>query len=847
MDRLTKFLLPAFVVLAVVGIGWLLHHELQQYDYAAVMASLREVPARQIGLALAFTVISYGLLTIYDVIALRQIGRSPGLRRTAFASFTAYVLSYNIGLSVISGTAVRFRLYSAWGFTSQEIGRIVAFTSLTFWAGLFAATGSLLAVGRTETLPGPQFLTSHLRLVGVALLLLVGAYIVLCGKRERPFTLKKWTMQLPGWPAAVGQIALGSVDVIVAGLVGWVVMPAGWPLESYLTVYLVGMTLGIVSHVPGGLGVLETILLYGRPEGVSGPAVLGAILVFRVVYYLVPLGVALALLAAHEAGRHEQRVQTAALFAGRWSSRIAPHLFAAMTFLAGVILLVSGATPAVSHRLAWLSTLMPLPVLELSHLLGSIVGVLLLFVARGLQRRLDGAYFLTIGLLGAGAIFSLIKGADWEEAFALIAMLGLMLPCRRYFHRRASLLDARLTPGWTSAIALVLIATVWLGFFAYRHVEYASDLWWHFAVRGDAPRFLRASVAVLTIAAIIGLRHLLRLAHVQAPLPDAPALERAQSLVVTSSNSNANLALVGDKALLFDEMGSSFIMYNIAGRSWVALGDPIGPRDNWEDLVWSFRELSEHHGGWTVFYQVSADALPLYLDLGLTLTKLGEEARVPLGEFSLERSEAKGLRQTLRRVEGEGGVFEWIAATDVARVLPELRSVSDAWLAHRTAKEKGFSLGFFDNAYLLRNPVVVVRQAGQIVAFANVWRAAKGGELSIDLMRYRESAPQRTMEYLLTQLMLWGKQEGYAWFNLGMAPLSGMEERSLGPWQQRVGALVYRHGERFYHFQGLRAFKEKFQPVWSPRYLASPGGLALPVILANVTTLVARGTSGLSP
>ncbi len=100
------------------------------------------------------------------------------------------------------------------------------------------------------------------------------------------------------------------------------------------------------------------------------------------------------------------------------------------------------------------------------------------------------------------------------------------------------------------------------------------------------------------------------------------------------------------------------------------------------------------------------------------------------------------------------------------------------------------------------------------------------------------------MEFLFIELMLWGKEEGYRWFNLGMAPLAGLENRPQAPLWNRLGALLYRHGEHFYNFQGLRDYKEKFDPVWVPRYLASPGGLALPRVLANLATLISGGVKG---
>jgi phosphatidylglycerol lysyltransferase len=100
------------------------------------------------------------------------------------------------------------------------------------------------------------------------------------------------------------------------------------------------------------------------------------------------------------------------------------------------------------------------------------------------------------------------------------------------------------------------------------------------------------------------------------------------------------------------------------------------------------------------------------------------------------------------------------------------------------------------------------------------------------------------MDALFLELMLWGREQGYRWFNLGMAPLSGLEERTLAPPWNRAGAWIFRHGEHFYNFQGLRRYKEKFDPVWEPRYLACPGGLALPRVLADIAALIAGGLRG---
>jgi phosphatidylglycerol lysyltransferase len=127
------------------------------------------------------------------------------------------------------------------------------------------------------------------------------------------------------------------------------------------------------------------------------------------------------------------------------------------------------------------------------------------------------------------------------------------------------------------------------------------------------------------------------------------------------------------------------------------------------------------------------------------------------------------------------------------------------------------------------------------VAFATLWPGPGKVELSVDLMRHVESAPKGAMEVLFVHVMRWGAEQGYEWFNLGMAPLSGLEASPLASLWSRLGRIVYRRGETFYNFQGLRAFKEKFHPVWEPRYLAYPGGLSLPGVTADVSALVAGG------
>jgi phosphatidylglycerol lysyltransferase len=273
----------------------------------------------------------------------------------------------------------------------------------------------------------------------------------------------------------------------------------------------------------------------------------------------------------------------------------------------------------------------------------------------------------------------------------------------------------------------------------------------------------------------------------------------------------------------------------------VALGDPVGSAEAAPGLIREFLERCDDFDGEPVFYEVGKERLHLYADFGFAFAKLGEEARVSLKEFSLQGSASKEYRNALRRLEKEGGTFRIVPREGVPAVLDALEEVSGEWMRSKATAEKGFSLGFFDREYVSRFPAAVIEVAGRIEAFATLWPGARKVELSVDLMRFRDTAPKNVMEALFIHLILWGQSDGYRWFSLGMAPLSGLDASPIASLWTKAGSFLYRQGEAFYNFQGLRAYKEKFRPVWEPRYLTYPGGLALPRIAADVAALIAGG------
>lgn len=843
-----RFLGPAVSLVLFGAAAGLLHRELAAYHLKDILRQLSLIPAPRLWGAVLLTLASYGVMTTYDALALRYVKHPIAAARTGLASFVGYAFSNNIGLSMIAGASVRYRLYSAWGLSVMEISQVVLFCTVSLWLGFFLLFGAISAALPAAVPPALHLPFATTRGLGLLCLALVAGYTLLAGLGKKTIVLRGEELRWPPIGMVPWQLAIGALDWgLAAGVLFVLAVPSGSEVAFpvFLGAYLLAQLAGLVSQVPGGLGVFESVFTVLLTPTVPAPQVLGGLLAYRVVYYWLPLAAAAVLLGGREFVQGKRRLEVMDDFFGRWITPVIPQVFGLAAFLAGTVLLLSGATPAIDARLALLKRLLPLPLIELSHFAASLVGMGLLLLGRGLQRRLDAAYGLTLAFLAAGVAGSIAKGLDYEEALALLLVGATLVPCRRHFYRRASLLGGRFSASWVAAVLVVLGGSIWLGLYSYRHVEYADSLWWQFALGGHASRFLRASLGAALLLILFAAARLLRPVPPQPQVPTAAEIDRVWKIVQQAEETGAHLAMLGDKQFVFNDAGSAFVMYGIGGNSWVAMGDPVGPEGELKDLAWRFREMADRCGDRGVFYQVSHRRLPLYLDMGLSLLKLGEEARVPLATFSLDGGSRKGFRHTLRRLEKEGCRFEVWPQAVVAGRMEDLGAVSDAWLADKGGREKGFSLGFFSETYLERYPVAAAVQHDRLLAFANLWRGGGGEELSIDLMRFRPEAPGGIMEYLFLQIALWARSEGYRWFNLGMAPLSGFEERNLAPAWARVGGFVFRHGERFYNFKGLRQYKEKFDPVWSPRYLACPGGISIPRTLADVSLLISGGLKGI--
>jgi phosphatidylglycerol lysyltransferase len=540
----------------------------------------------------------------------------------------------------------------------------------------------------------------------------------------------------------------------------------------------------------------------------------------------------------------------------RWLGELRPSVMATVPWVlavlvaaAGVMLLFSGATPSDPMRFLWLARYTPIVLIEISHFLSSIIGLVLILVAFGLSRRLDAAWVATVLILPIASLLALTKGFQWEEAVILVALLVMLLPFREAFPRVARLSRMEVTPGWLLSALAAMAGAAIVGWWSFQNADYADKTWVGAIADADAARAIRSSAAAAVLLLAFGVWRLIATpATPTVAGEDDPEFLRVRSILAHAelAEPGSNLALLGDKRFLFSQSGASFLMFGVRGRSWIAMGPPVGRKSERSELFWRFRELADAHAARPGFYALGPDDLPDLVDLGFSIQKIGESATVPIDSFSLEGRRRGNLRRSWRKT-GEGGAsFEVLPVGAAGAVMDELRRVSDAWLERQSGDEKTFSLGLFNPAYVAEFPVAIVRIGGRIVAFATLWTTAARGAFSIDLMRYADDAPKDVMDFLFVELIAWGRAQGFQAFEFGMAPLAGLEDRPLAPIMSRVGRLLFERGEEIYNFRGVRRYKDKYDPDWQPRYIAAARKWAIPILMADVGLLSSGGVAGLA-
>ncbi|MBR8826612.1 MAG: UPF0104 family protein [Gomphosphaeria aponina SAG 52.96 = DSM 107014] len=293
------------LTLVLLGLSlWAIAHELQKYNYQDVLNSLANLPGDRFIFALIFTVLGYLTMTLYDVLALKYYLRHPlPYPQIVLASLISIAISNSVGFAVVTGSALRYRFYSAWGLSNWEIAQVLAFYHLGLWLGILAISGVLLL---EKPLTLPQFISvpyDYIQALGIVLIALVLIYFILTiGQRRKIITIHQFQLRIIPPELALAQIILLILDwAFAAGVLFTLLSPLnGLTFSVFFKLFLLAEILGVVSNVPAGLGVFETAIIILLKPIVPGEIVLASLLAFRGFYFFLPLLIAVILFIWHE-------------------------------------------------------------------------------------------------------------------------------------------------------------------------------------------------------------------------------------------------------------------------------------------------------------------------------------------------------------------------------------------------------------------------------------------------------------------------------------------------------------------------------------------------------------------
>ncbi|MBX5453515.1 MAG: phosphatidylglycerol lysyltransferase domain-containing protein [Acidobacteriia bacterium] len=627
---------PAIVgVVLLVGAIWVVRSEFRHLKIEDIAKAIHAVPLPALVRAGIFTVLAYGVLTLYDFLGTIYAGRKVPYSRVAFASFCAYALSHNLGFSALSGAAVRYRLYALWGLTPSQIGKLVAFCSLTFGLGGMVLGAIILFFEPTAVpLIGTRFPVQLLHAFGAILIGIVIAYITVA-RVVRRFQLFGHAIELPGIRMAILQVLLATADVAVTAAIFYALLPEGRDLTflRFLAVYVVAYSAGLAATLPGGIGVFDSAMLLGLAPYVAPPAAVSAILIFRLYYYVIPLFLAATLFASNEVLLRARPLlypagSPAALpAASRWSEPdLAVAAATGTVALCGALLLSLGVL-STQPDFSWLGHDIRLVAREAGQFIPSLLGAALLVLAIGLSRRVTLAWWTTIVLLLVAAAFSLARG-DSPLISAILALATFVIaPYRNAFYRHTRLFSGPLDVSSALSLLALTVCVAALAIFE-RHVRGVSAVsWWQLVLSPKVPNSLRASVF---LAVAVGLTAIWRLILPGRVRWEAWGPEVQRRYVALGGDPPARV-----DGVVWGESGQAGIAFRREGRILLGLGDPVGDKSDQISAIWRFRDLAEQEGGHAAVYGASEELLQVYADIGLAALPLGPDG-LPMPEEGRE-------------------------------------------------------------------------------------------------------------------------------------------------------------------------------------------------------------------
>jgi len=732
--------------------------------------------------------------------------------------------------------------FSSLAFFTSEVESRGASKSQIHLASVFFAVFSILSVV-VVAFPVIIFAVLHYHLQNIVLFAFIFLMILICIKFILIYSISKkgkayfWLSKIRPSVAVtldemIGQdinrshlwiTLLYSIGIEILGVLHLYIAMLALGFEPSLPAafvgYIVMVLILIVSPFLRGLGAIEVTLTYVLGQfGFPVIAAASITLLYRFFEFWLPL------------------ISGIGSFVSRRNNiflRILPPI---VIFALGVVNILSSITPAIPERLKLINEFLPTTLISNSNEIVLVVGLLLIILSVFLFQGSKRAWYTGLILTVVSAVGHLVKGADYEEAIlALVAALSLFYTKAHYTlkpHRRLTRISYFVLLFSVAAVLLYGIAGFYfidkhhfgINFRLWASVKIIFKMFFLFDDSGLTPltsfgKHFLYSIYIFGGLVLSFISFSLLKPYFSKPYNSQEDFNTARELLKKYGNSPLDFfKTYPDKFIFLSKELDGFISFKITRYFAFVLENPVCKDDETlVKLVQEFDNFCIGNGFVSIYYRIPQQTLTLFKNLGKKSFPLGEEAIVDLKTFTMEGGKMKTTRSAINRLTSEGFDIKIYQPPVKEGLLQKLEMVSDNWLSEMNQKEIAFTQGVFDKVILKEQTIITVEDKEErVYAFLNLIPDYAPGEATYDLIRKVSDAPNGVLDLLMAKTLLYMKEQGYAYANLGLAPLSGIEGTNLA---EKAVNYAYENLKAFGHFKGLRKYKEKFFPRWEKKYL----------------------------
>lgn len=788
-----------------------------------------------IAIIIALGITSFFPLTLYDLVLKKKVLIKLKSRKLYKYSWIASSISSIVGFGGTSAIALKNNFYGKHvkdkNLLIKEISKNVALNLTGFSMVCFIYT-----IFNTRSLRDINMIKIAIVCIGMYLPILVTyliyKYFKEKNKEETLYTFKIIFISLSEWITTV---------TLIYGIL--VVLDSGVSLFELFPIFVTAVVVAMISMVPSGIGTFDLTLLIGlEAYNVPSEKVLLAIVLYRLSYYIIPLIIGGAMYI-HELYINIDKDLKSTIESVM--SKVCHWLVVTLVLSAGSVLLISEAFPEVIKRIALLHKIFDFSIIYISRDLSIIIGFLLIAISMALIYKSKRIYKLTMILVIIGAVLSVLKGFDYEECVYLTLVAITLFLSKKRFYRETFVMT------WGKTVQDFIMLSFFQG--VYLTVVYINlkGLTNRFPIFANYDKLANHHVIRLLIISFVGFTIalvFLFLLNYLGKFNKFPKMglseceDRVKKILEKYKGTPvSHYIFLKDKFVYINKDSDVMLQYQIYADKIVILGNPIGDKSKFFDFIQEFYDLADLYGYTPVFTAIDSSIMPCLHATGYQFMKLGEEANINISdEFSLQGSKRKTIRNAVTRANKQGYTFEVEKPPFTAEFIKQIKNVSNEWLGDR--QEKGFSIGFFDEEYLNRGEVAVIKdKEGIIKGFASIMPMYDNNKtLSVDLMRFSKCPFNGAMDFMFVNLFEYGKENGFSKFNMGTAPLSNVGVSKYSFISEKIAYQVYLHGQHFYSFKGLKSFKEKYADTWEDRYVAYRRNTSLVVTMIQVILLVSK-------